>query len=139
MPRLLALYFAACFLPAASSVAGVAHAASEQVVREQRTVVVDNSTETWRLVWDGKPSTVCGPDKVYMAISCPCAGLAYGEYGKLFLVRSRDGHEVERMDVRQLFGVDDYPDAEKVDGSAYLQRWPPKISDMDREDKGDPT
>jgi hypothetical protein len=37
-----------------------------------------------------------------------------------------------------LFGKFDYPEAEKVDGSAYLQRWPLTLSDMDRENNGDP-
>jgi hypothetical protein len=115
----------------------LALAADEQVVREQQTVTVGDATEAWRLVWDGKPSTVCGPDEVFMAITCPCYGWAYGEYGKLLLVRSRGDQEIERLDLRPLFGMFDYPDAQKVAGTAYLQRWPLKLSDMDRETSGD--
>ncbi len=113
--------------------------ADEQVVREQRTVIVSDIVETWQLVWDGKPSSVCGPDEVDMAITCPCSGWAYAEYGSLFLVRSRGDREIERMDIRPLFGKFDFPEAEKIKGSAYLQRWPLKLSDMSRENSGDPT
>ncbi len=113
-------------------------AVAQQVIREQRTLTFDGAKETWQLVWDGKPATVCGPDEVYMAITCPCSGWAYAEYGKLSLVRSRGGREIERIDLRPLFGKFDYPEADKVDGSAYLQRWPLKLSDMDRENNGDP-
>src|SRR6266568_6921003 len=111
---------------------------SKQYVREQRTVSVQGVKETWQLVWDGKPSTVCGPDEVYMAITCPCSGFAYAEYGKLWLVRRRGGREIERMDIVPLFGKSDYPEATKVKGTAYLQRWPLEINDLDREDRGDP-
>lgn len=118
---------------------GVVTVAAEQVVREQRAVVVDGARETWRLVWDGAPRAVCGPDDVSMAITCPCSGWAYAEYGKLSLVRSRGGREIESMDLRPLFGAFDYPEADKVEGSAYLQHWPLKLGDMDRENKGDPS
>jgi hypothetical protein len=114
-----------------SAFAFLALAADRQVVREQQTVTVEYATETWRLMWDGKPSSVCGPDEVFMAITCPCSGWAYGESGKLFLVRSRGGQEIERMDLRPLFR--EY----EVAGTAYLQRWPLKLSDMHREANGD--
>jgi len=108
--------FLLCVLQACagSPFGALTHAADEQVVREQRTVIVDEAKEKWQLVWDGKPSTVCGPDEVYMAITCPCSGWAYAEYGKLFLVRSRGGHEIERVDLRPLFGMFDYPEARPV-------------------------
>ena len=115
----------------------ISNGAAEQVVREQRTVMVQGVEETWELVWDGKPSTVCAPDEVDMAITCPCSGWAYGEYGKLLLVRRRAGEVVDRMDLRPLFGKFDYPEYEKVKGTAYLQRWPFRDSDIGRED--DPT
>lgn len=113
-------------------------ASDGQVVREQRTVIIGMAQERWRLVWDGKPSPICGPDEVYIAITCPCSGWAYGEYGKLSLVRSQGRREIERMDLSPLFGKFDYPVAERVEGSAYLQRWPLKADDMDREHNGDP-
>jgi hypothetical protein len=110
--------------------------AAEPVVREQRSIVVNDIKQTWRLVWDGTPGTVCSPDEVYMAVTCPCAGWAYAEFGKLSLFRSRAEHEIERMDLAPLFGKFDYPGAE-VEGVAYLQRWPRKPDDLDREDRGD--
>jgi hypothetical protein len=110
---------------------------AEQVLREQQTVSVQGVKETWQLVWDGKPSTVCGPDEVYMAITCPCLGFAYGEYGKLLLVRRRGGRVVERMDLRPLFGKSDYPEADKLKGTAYLQRWPTEDRDLERENSED--
>jgi hypothetical protein len=105
-------------------------AVAQRVVREQRTVAIDGAKETWQLVWDGKPGSVCGPDNIDLAMTCPCSGWAYGEYGKLLLVRSRDGQEIERMDLRPLFDKFDSPEPGKVAGSAYLQRWPLKLSDM---------
>lgn len=74
-----------------------------------------------------------------MAITCPCSGRAYGESGKLSLVRNRGGHDFERMDVGPLFGKFDAPEAAKVEDPAYLPHWPLKLSDLDREDHGDPT
>lgn len=140
MFKIMTCCFMVCLLQACSTTPLTVspRQGDDQVVREQRTVIVGDTEETWRLVWDGKPSTVCGPDEVYAAITCPCSGWAYAEYGKLSLVRSRDGHEIERMDLRPLFGKFDYPAAEKVEGSAYLQRWPLTLSDMDRENDGDP-
>jgi hypothetical protein len=114
-----------------------ARAADKQVVREQHAVVIDGARETWRLVWEGKPATVCGPEDVSMAVTCPCSGWAYAEYGKLSLVRNRGGRDVERMDLRPLFDRFDGPN-DKVNGSSYLQRWPLKPTDLDRENKRDP-
>jgi hypothetical protein len=108
-----------------------------QLVREQRAVIVNGVQETWQLVWDGEPSTVCGPEEVYMAITCPCAGVAYTEHGKLSLVRKRGDQEVERMDLQLLFGKSDHPVADKVEGAAYLVRWPLESGDFERENRGD--
>jgi hypothetical protein len=94
--------------------------AGEPVVREQRGVFVQGTRETWRLIWARRPATFCEPDEVYMAMTCPCSGWAYGEYGgDLSLVRSRFGHQVERMDLRSLFGDFDYSNADPMKGSAY--------------------
>src|SRR5262245_33455963 len=80
--------------------AGLPARAAEPVVREQRAIVVGGVNETWQLAWDGQPATVCGPEDISMAVTCPCSGWAYGEYGQLSLVRNRGGKEVERMDLR---------------------------------------
>jgi hypothetical protein len=115
--------------------APIADAAS--VLREQRTLTVAGQQEVWRLVWAAKPKTVCSADEIIMAMTCPCTGWAYGEYGDLALVRIREGREIERMALKSLFGRFDYPEAEKVEGSAYLQRKPFKYGDFARSEKGD--
>ncbi|MDB5498491.1 MAG: hypothetical protein JWP28_2522 [Phenylobacterium sp.] len=117
--------------------AATAPVGDRQYVREQHTVIVRGVPETWRLVWTGKPSTMCGPQGMDMAITCPCSGWAYGESGNLSLVRVRGGQEVERMKLAPLFGKFDYPAGEVGTGKAYLQRWPAKLSDFDRSERGD--
>jgi hypothetical protein len=106
------------------------------IVREQHSLAVAGVAETWQLVWETPPQPACGPEDVAMAITCPCAGVAYGEAGKLALVRKRGDTEVERMELAPLFGQFDGPD---LDGMAALMRWPMLDSDADRENKEDPT
>ena len=112
--------------------------AAQQYVRESRALNVRGARELWQLVWEGKPATVCGPDEVPLAITCPCTGFAYGEYGNLALVRRRNGREVERMQLAPLFGMSDYPEAERVRGKAILQRWPLFVDDLSSADRSDP-
>lgn len=141
MSGILVRHCLASVLLVLSSTAAVApaRAADGQVERERKIVTVRDARETWRLVWEEKPATVCGPDDVRMAMTCPCSGWAYAEYGKLSLVRKRGGREIDRMDLRPLFGKFDDPEARKVDGSAYLQRWPLKPGDMNPETVADAT
>jgi hypothetical protein len=113
-----------------------ARAAGEQIVREQRAVVIHGARESWRLVWESRPAAVCGPGEE-IATTCPCSGWAYAEHGKLSLVRNRGGREIERMDLRPLFKEFELPD-DKANGSAYLQRWALKSNDMDRQNTSDP-
>ncbi len=128
---------ALCLVVMSISLPAYSSETAKQVVREQRTVNVQGVEETWQLVWDGKPSTVCGPDEIDMAITCPCSGLAYGEYGRLLLVRRRDNQVIDQMDLRSLFGKSDYPEYNKLKGTAYLQRWPAEDRDFAREYGGD--
>lgn len=104
-------------------------AAPAQFLREQRNVTLGGAAETWQLVWQGKPRSVCGPEDVEMAITCPCTGFAYGELGKLDLVRLRGGKVVDRMDLGQLFS--DLP-ADNADGLAAMQWRPMAARDFDR-------
>jgi hypothetical protein len=99
---------------------------------------VRGAQEIWELVWDAKPSIVCGPDEVSSSIACPCSGFAYGEYGDLSLVR-QGGDHTERMPLSPLFGMFDTPDFDKTRGKAILQRWPLDADDLAREDRSDPT
>src|SRR6478736_3654285 len=55
--------------------------------------------ERWRLEWKSAPVEACGDD----SISCPCRGFAYGQAGKLDLVRVRAGKVVERLALGKFF------------------------------------
>ena len=98
-------------------------------LREQRSVRIGGATEQWQLVWDGKPRPVCGVEDVEMAITCPCTGFAYGEMGKLFLVRKRGGKELDRLPLGPLF--DELP-ADHSAGLAAMQWRPMAEHDFDR-------
>src|SRR6185503_6862758 len=63
--------------------------AAERLIREQRIIKVQGSKESWQPASDSKQATVNAPDEVHMAITRPCCGLAYAEYGKLSLIRWR--------------------------------------------------
>jgi hypothetical protein len=83
-------------------------------VREEQKIVVDGVTETWRLQWTAVPEPTCeAGDSGWQ--TCPCMGFAYGEAGDLFLVRLRDGVEIDRLHLTPFF----------TDGSgkAQVQRW----------------
>lgn len=103
-------------------------AAPAQFLREQRSVAIGGAAETWQLVWQGRPQPICGPQDVEMAITCPCTGFAYGEMGKLALVRKRGGKEVDRMDLGPLFA--ELP-ADKSEGLAAMQWRPMQSGDFD--------
>lgn len=104
-----------------------------QYLREQKTLAIGGVEEVWQLVWEGKPRSICGPEDVEMAITCPCTGFAYGEMGKLSLVRKRGGKEVERMALGPLFT--DLP-ADNSAGLAAMQWRPMEGSDFNRASDG---
>ena len=116
----------------APSQGALARTAGDLNVREQRNVRVGGIAEAWQLVWLGKPAPACPPDDMEGSITEPCRGLAFGEYGDLWLVRKRRGREVERMDLKLIFGRFSYPDADRLDGKAWLQRRAMKLSDIGR-------
>jgi hypothetical protein len=92
------------------------------LVREQRTVLVNGVYETWKLEWETLPAPACGPDDVAVALACPCSGFAYGEAGRLSLVRLRPGATRELLDLTGFYrhGLVPVPD-----NLAVLQRWLP--------------
>lgn len=98
-------------------------------LREQRSVTVGGVAEAWQLVWEAKPQPICGPDDVEMAMTCPCTGWAYGEMGKLSLVRERGGKEIDRLALGQFF--EDLP-ASKSAGLAAMQWRPFAFGDLER-------
>ncbi len=120
MPKRLAL------LPLVALLIGAA--SPPQFLREAKTVSIGGKTEQWSLVWEGRPSSICGPQDVEMAITCPCTGFAYGEMGKLSLVRAAGGREIERMALGPLFG--ELPESNS-DGLAAMQWRPMHDEDFD--------
>ena len=90
-------------------------------VREQQEVVVHGLQEQWRLEWNGPVKPYCGANEASMAITCPCEGFAYGESGDLYLVRARNGREIDRLHLTPLF---------EEERTAVVQRWP-------KNDRGD--
>jgi len=105
-------------------------ATPNNLIREEQTVIVGGITETWRLQWEAPPQPYCDAHDVG-AITCPCTGFAFGEKGKLDLVRLRNGREIERMPLTPFFqGLND-------SGDAALQRWPRLKEDIGRVDNDD--
>jgi hypothetical protein len=96
-------------LDAATS-ATTAASPSQAVVREEKTVVVDGVSETWRLEWIRPPVPAC-MDSTWE--TCACAGFSFGEKGDLDLVRTRPGAPDERLHLNPFFD----------DGDARLPRW----------------
>ena len=84
-------------------------------IREEQSVTVDGVIETWRLQWAARPAPYCGANERDLALTCPCMGFAYGEVGDLYLVRVRNGTEIDRLHLTPLFG--EHP-------AAVVQHWP---------------
>jgi hypothetical protein len=104
----------------------------DEVVREQRSFMINGAPETWRLIWRGTPSdsNSCGPANPAMALTCPCSGVAYAQTGDLALERARPGAPPERMALTPLFaGSDMLFDAKGT--VAMLPRWRAQLSDID--------
>ena len=98
------------------------------VIREEQRVVIGGQPEVWRLEWTTPPRTVCEPEDNYWW-TCPCSGFAFGESGKLDLVRLRQGQEVERFPLAPLFEDGETPAA--TAGDAVLKRWDVREGDWD--------
>ncbi|HEX4847762.1 MAG TPA: hypothetical protein VFV30_06435 [Novosphingobium sp.] len=103
-------------------------AAAPTFLREQKAVTVDGRAEQWQLVWEGRPKPICGPQDVEMAITCPCTGFAYGELGRLSLVRKQGGQVVDRLALGPYF--DELP-ADNSKGLAAMQWRPMDPRDFD--------
>jgi hypothetical protein len=84
-------------------------------IREEQQLTVSGALETWRLQWSANPKPCCGANDSDGALTCPCWGFAYGEAGDLFLVRLRNGTEIDRLHLTPLF---------KEQKTAVVQRWP---------------
>ncbi len=129
--------FIAAIVAVAFTGAAALAATAPQVLRDQATVTVNGVKETWQLVWAEPPREVCGPAEVSSAATCPCSGFAYGEYGRLNLVRRHDG-AVENLDLGPMFDGQETPPLTKpITGVAYLSRWPEARNDLARDNVDD--
>ena len=108
-------------------------AAGGPVIRETRDIVINGVKEQWRLEWTSPPREVCGPeDPDWM--TCPCMGFAFGEGGKLALVRKAPDKEEERLDLGPLFSGDGH-DSPGESGEAVLRRWGERKGDIEQQDR----
>jgi hypothetical protein len=92
------------------------------VVREQKSVTIAGVRESWRLQWEAAPLPACGTDDLEVALGCQCTGFAYGEAGRLTLVRLRHGHPAERLELTPFFKDQGAPGPA---GTAVLAHWRP--------------
>ena len=106
-------------------------APAKEVVREQRSFMVNGSKEVWRLIWRGAPheSKSCGLADIEGALTCPCDGAAYAQVGDLVLERERPGARPERMPLTPLFAGWVTLSNEKGP-VAMLPRWPAPLHDI---------
>ena len=86
------------------------------LIRETKKVTIDGVEETWTLRWKSAPKDDCIEDGWYTA---PCLGFAYGETGKLELVRERANAPVETLSLDSLFDSN----------ASTLQHWPTDKND----------
>ena len=88
-------------------------------------MIVNGVPELWRLQWKALPKPVCDANALWMAITCPCQGFAYGEAGQLDLVRLKNESEIDRLELTPLF--------ERLffkGNVATVQRWEPREKDF---------
>lgn len=106
----------------ASMLLGVAGAYAEppaSVPRESQTIIIDGAQEQWRLEWSGMPQPACAPDGPDW-MTCPCMGFAFGERGKLVLIRKNVLGKEERFSFDPLFRLGF--DTQGEPGEAVLRR-----------------
>jgi hypothetical protein len=124
----MSLKYITCFLALLVGTSALAEKPNS-AIREEHKVVVDGIEELWRLEWAGPTIPVCSPEEPDVWMTCPCSGFAFGESGKLVLVRKKPGQQEERFDLSQLFtGEYDTPGEE---GQVVLRRWDVDKRDMD--------
>lgn len=96
------------------------------LIREEQTVLLNGKPEIWRLQWAKPPIAYCEANEG--DFNCPCEGFSYGEIGELFIVRLRDGREIDRLPLTKLF--------DQTDGAA-IQRWPTDGHDLELSKRDD--
>jgi hypothetical protein len=109
--------------------------AAQQRVRDETKLIVEGVQETWRLVWLKTPRSICPATEIAVSATCPCSGWAYGEQGRLAVVRMRKGRQIDRLELGQFFYYAGMPELRR--GAAILQRWPEAPDDLERSERGD--
>ena len=97
-----------------------------RLVREEQHLNVGGYDEVWRLVWSADPKPYCEVSDT--SLTCPCTGFAYGEVGDLYVVRLRNGSEIDRLHLTPFF---------KETPGAAIQRWPVEEKDWDLFERDD--
>jgi hypothetical protein len=92
---------------------------SAQSVREVRKISIAGTEETWQLRWTSQPRPFCEAGGI-MWYTCPCGGFAFGEAGKLDVVRSSQGKDLDRLHLERLFNQP----FSGATGLAILPHWP---------------
>lgn len=100
--------------------------AQAPLIREEAQVTVGGVRETWRLQWKDVPQPECDTSGGIW-VACGCNGFAFGERGELDLIRLRDGHESDRLELSPIF-VDNELDLGKM---AVVQKWPVEKRDIE--------
>lgn len=119
----------ACILTIAAAFS--TFSAQAETLREQHAVTVSGHQEIWRLVWTTLTVPACPAEELDTAVTCPCAGFAYGEAGTLNLVRVSNGREIDRLNLEAAFAdVDALP--QNAPGHAILQSRPLVDGDYER-------
>lgn len=105
------------------------------VVREEVNIVIDGIQEQWRLEWAEAPVPACGLENEDW-MTCPCTGFAYGERGRLNLVRKRPGLAEEHFPLTPLFqSSSDLPIPNADHAEAVLMKWEPQPQDLDNSEQ----
>lgn len=134
--RLLRLKFLVCLFVLVAAVSANAEKPAA-VIREEQPVLVDGVEERWVLQWEGPTKPHCSFDKPNVWPTCPCSGFAFGECGKLALVRKRPGQEDERIPLSNMFQECPSCGVPGDDGEGCLQRWAVHQRDLDEKDAPD--
>jgi len=119
------LLLVAAILTAPAAVSRSSQVTSVSLVREEQVIEVNGMAETWRLAWKSPPTPICNPEDD-SSINCPCIGFAYGEMGRLDLVRIANGREIDRLELTPFFETDlsEQP-------AAVLPRWEFRDNDIE--------
>ncbi len=104
------------------------------LIREEIEVPIHGTNETWRIVWNSAPRSVCGPDGPFF-YTCPCAGFSFAEGGDATLIRTKGKKEIERLPLAFDANGDTPPfDEGPETPHTVIQRWERQPGDRESDD-----